>query len=96
MLICTFQEANIVSTLQAGCFVGALGASYSADKYGRRIALMIAAGFATVGAVMQAAADGHFAVMYLGRFIAGLGVGSASMINPLYNSEVAPRAIRGT
>jgi MFS family permease len=29
------------------------------------------------------------------RFIAGVGVGAASMITPLYTSENAPRAIRG-
>ena len=35
-------EANIVSTLQAGCFLGALVAGYVADKLGRRIGMMIA------------------------------------------------------
>ena len=33
--------------------------------------------------------------MYVGRFVAGLGVGAASMLTPLYVSECAPRAIRG-
>jgi len=33
--------------------------------------------------------------MFAGRFIAGLGVGAASMLTPLYVSECAPRAIRG-
>lgn len=33
--------------------------------------------------------------MYVGRFVAGVGVGAASMITPLYTSENAPRAIRG-
>ncbi|GIZ44026.1 hypothetical protein CKM354_000723500 [Cercospora kikuchii] len=88
-------EANIVSTLQAGCFAGALVAGWAADKLGRRIAMMIAAFLAIVGSVMQAAAAGHFPVMYIGRFIAGVGVGAASMITPLYTSENAPRAIRG-
>ncbi|KJX94676.1 mfs quinate transporter like protein [Zymoseptoria brevis] len=88
-------EANIVSTLQAGCFVGALAAFYVADKLGRRLGLMIAAVLATIGAVFQAAAAGHFPVLYIGRFVAGVGVGGASMITPLYTSENAPRAIRG-
>jgi len=38
---------------------------------------------------------GHIASVYVGRFIAGLGVGAASMVTPLYISENAPRAIRG-
>lgn len=46
---------------------------------------------------MQAAssATGNFAAMFVGRFVAGLGVGAASMLTPLYVSECAPRAVRG-
>jgi MFS family permease len=33
--------------------------------------------------------------LYVGRLIAGIGVGAASMLTPLYVSENAPRAIRG-
>jgi len=32
----------------------------------------------------------------IGRFIIGLGVGTASLIIPLYMSEVSPDEIRGT
>lgn len=66
-------EANIVSTLQAGCFLGAIGAGYVADRWGRRWGMMGAAALAGVGAVMQAAAEGEFGVMYVGRFVAGVG-----------------------
>lgn len=34
-------------------------------------------------------------VLYVGRLVAGFGVGAASMLTPLYVSENAPRAIRG-
>ncbi|KAK7547710.1 general substrate transporter [Phyllosticta citricarpa] len=88
-------EANIVSTLQAGCFAACFIASWIADKWGRRTGLLLSAAIAIVGCVMQAAGEGHIAVMYIGRFVAGLGVGAASMITPLYVSENAPRAIRG-
>ncbi|MAD82975.1 MAG: hypothetical protein CL912_08420 [Deltaproteobacteria bacterium] len=33
--------------------------------------------------------------LYVGRLVAGFGVGAASMLTPLYVSENAPRAIRG-
>ncbi|EPS27630.1 hypothetical protein PDE_02574 [Penicillium oxalicum 114-2] len=88
-------SANIVSTLQAGCFFGALLASPAADRYGRRYALIGAATLGILGVIMQALASGHLEAMYIGRLITGFGVGSASMINPLYVSENAPRAIRG-
>ncbi|RPA96859.1 general substrate transporter [Choiromyces venosus 120613-1] len=88
-------EANIVSTLQAGCFAGALAASWFADEYGRRATLAGCAITAIVGTIMQAASSGNLSAMYAGRFISGVGVGAASMVNPLYTSENAPRAIRG-
>lgn len=66
-----------------------------ADRLGRRKALLIAGFIVTIGTIMQAAADGEIAAMYVGRLIAGVGVGMASMVTPLYISENAPRAIRG-
>ncbi|KAL4961403.1 sugar porter family MFS transporter [Aspergillus stella-maris] len=88
-------SANIVSTLQAGCFFGALAASWVADKYGRKLGLIVASFVAILGVIMQVAASGHLEAMYIGRLLCGIGVGFASMVNPLYVSENAPRAIRG-
>jgi MFS family permease len=83
-------QANIVTTLQCGCFVGALGTGFIADKIGRRWNLILAAVMAIIGTVMQAAASGEIAAIFVGRFIAGLGVGAASMVTPLY-SKVAQK-----
>jgi hypothetical protein len=46
----------------------------------------VAAVIAIVGTIMQAAASGEIAIIYVGRFIAGLGVGGASMVTPLYST----------
>ena len=81
-------QANIVTTLQCGCFVGALGTGFIADKIGRRYNLILAAIMATIGTIMQAAASGEIAAIFVGRFIAGLGVGAASMVTPLYSKIV--------
>lgn len=90
-------DQNIVSTLQAGCFAACLLTSWFADKLGRRWSLIGAGLITTVGVVLQAAsaARGTLAVMYVGRFVAGLGVGAASTLTPLYVAECVPRAIRG-
>lgn len=66
-----------------------------ADKYGRKWALQVAGLITIIGCVIQAAASGSIAAMYIGRLVAGVGVGEASMVVPLYISENAPRAIRG-
>lgn len=48
----------------------------------------------TIGALIQATAYG-IAQMCAGRFCIGLGVGSASMIVPLYIAEISPARFRG-
>ncbi|KAG6002298.1 hypothetical protein E4U21_003249 [Claviceps maximensis] len=90
-------DQNIVSTLQAGCFAACLVTSWFADRFGRRTTLVGAGLLTTVGVVFQAASgvNGTLALMYVGRFISGLGVGCASTVTPLYVSECCPRAIRG-
>lgn len=91
------MSQNIVSTLQAGCFAACFVTSWLTDRYGRRATLIGSGLLTVVGVVFQAAssARGTLAVMYVGRFIAGLGIGAASALTPLYVSECAPRAIRG-
>ncbi|KAH8682967.1 putative quinate permease [Tricladium varicosporioides] len=88
-------QSNIVSTLQGGCFFGSLIAYWVADRWGRKPALLVASAITIVGIVIQCASDGHLPALYVGRLFAGLGVGAASMLTPLYVSENAPRAIRG-
>ncbi|KAK7432476.1 hypothetical protein QQZ08_001041 [Neonectria magnoliae] len=93
----TNQDQNIVSTLQAGCFLSCFFTSWLTERFGRRLCLMGTGAITTIGVVFQAcsAINGSLPVMYIGRFIAGLGVGAASTLVPLYVSECAPRAIRG-
>lgn len=38
---------------------------------------------------------GHNSILG-GRFVTGMGVGSLSMIVPMYNAEVAPPEVRGS
>ncbi|KAL2670770.1 hypothetical protein Neosp_014572 [[Neocosmospora] mangrovei] len=88
-------SSNIVSTIQAGSFLGCIISMWLANYIGRRLSLMTASILVFIGVAMQAAASGHLAAMYVGRFITGIAVGIASTVNPLYVSENAPRGIRG-
>jgi len=91
------MSQNIASTLQAGCFAACFVTPWLTDRWGRRLALIGTGAITVVGVVLQAgsAGSGSLGVMYVGRFVSGLGVGAASMLTPLYVSECAPRAIRG-
>jgi SP family sugar:H+ symporter-like MFS transporter len=90
------QDSLIVSILSAGTFFGALSAAPLADIIGRRNGLMVSCGIVfNLGVILQTAST-HRPLFIAGRFFAGLGVGLVSAIIPLYQSETAPKWIRGT
>lgn len=88
------QSSEIVSLLSAGTFFGALAAAPMADLLGRRLGLIASNAVFTVGVIMQTAATA-IPLFVAGRFFAGFGVGLISAIIPLYQSETAPKWIRG-
>ncbi|PQE22913.1 quinate permease protein [Rutstroemia sp. NJR-2017a BBW] len=88
---------NIVSVYQAGAFFGALFA-YAAGHYcGRKLGLQIFSAIFLLGAGLMLGANGNrgLGLIYGGRVLAGIGVGGASNLTPIYISELAPPAIRG-
>ncbi|KAB8238600.1 High-affinity glucose transporter rgt2 [Aspergillus alliaceus] len=89
------QSSMIVSLLSAGTFFGALGAAPVADYFGRRIAMIIDSFVFCFGVILQTAAT-SIPLFVAGRFFAGFGVGLLSATVPLYQSETAPKWIRGT
>jgi len=78
----------------AGAAVGALIGPGLADKYGRKMCLLVAAISFIFGASLQAAAP-VISVMFVGRIFAGAGIGALSMCSPVYIAEVAPEHTRG-
>jgi SP family sugar:H+ symporter-like MFS transporter len=89
------QSSEIVSILSAGTFFGALFSAPLADMLGRRWAMIFNTGVFTFGVILQTAATA-IPMFVAGRFFAGLGVGLLSATIPLYQSETAPKWIRGT
>jgi len=83
-----------VSALLPGCAVGAYAAGRLADIWGRRRVLLIAAAIFILSAIAAGAA-GSALMMILARFVAGAGVGAASVLSPAYISEVTPANLRG-
>jgi len=89
------QTSLIVSILSAGTFFGALTAAPAADFLGRRLGLVASNIVFCLGVVLQTAAT-SIPLFVAGRFFAGYGVGMISATIPLYQSETAPKWIRGT
>ena len=91
----TSSEQELVTSLTSGgALVGAVIAGMIADKYGRKLPIWLACIVFVIGTTLQTAAF-HLPKFAIGRFVVGLGVGSAAMIVPLYISELAPAKFRG-
>ena len=74
--------------------IGALEAGRIADRVGRRLTIIGTALVFVIGVVGAATAPA-FPFLASMRFVIGLAVGSASMVVPLYISELAPPPYRG-
>lgn len=82
------------SSAIVGCIFGAMFAGYLSDQWGRKTVLMITAVLFAVSAIGSALPENllQFGIF---RFIGGMGIGAASMVSPLYITEVSPARIRG-
>lgn len=90
-------SGNLVSTYQAGAFFGAFFGHPLGHFLGRKKGLFICASVFTIGAAIMTAASPstHLTPIFVGRAIAGLAIGAASNLTPIYISEIAPAPARG-
>ena len=90
----SLQEGWAVSVVLVGCMFGAGFAGTISDRIGRKRFMLISAVLFFVSAVGCALPQNM--VQFLAfRFVGGLGIGSASILAPLYIAEVSPARIRG-
>jgi SP family arabinose:H+ symporter-like MFS transporter len=87
-------EGWFVGSALLGCVIGVAFAGIVADLFGRKKALILSAVLLLASAVGCTIA-GDFTALILYRWIGGLGVGVASMLSPLFISEVSYPGIRG-
>lgn len=89
----TANKSLVVSILSAGTFFGALLAFPMADIVGRKWGIIASCSVFCLGVGLQL--DTHWATFVVGRVIAGFGVGLVSCLIPMYQSECAPKSLRG-
>jgi sugar porter (SP) family MFS transporter len=83
-----------VSSALIGCVVGSVSVGKPGDLFGRRLMLKIMALLFILSAVGTGLAT-SLSVFVLFRFIGGLAIGGASVLSPMYISEIAPAKWRG-
>jgi MFS transporter, SP family, arabinose:H+ symporter len=77
-----------------GCAFGAMMAGYLSDRFGRKKVLIVTAILFIISSI-GAMVPRNLWEFLAARFIGGLGIGAASMLSPLYISEIAPSRNRG-
>ncbi|KAF7561634.1 hypothetical protein G7046_g2525 [Stylonectria norvegica] len=90
----SYRQGAITASMPAGSLVGSLFSSFIADRLSRKVALQVSCVLWIIGAAIQCASQ-NIGMLCTGRVIAGLCVGIASAIVPVYQSEIAPKEIRG-
>lgn len=87
-------EGFLTGSLALGCIVGCLVAGAIADRKGRKPGLLMAAVIFALSS-LGIAFSTNFTMFVTLRFMAGIGVGMASMLCPMYIAEISPAKVRG-
>lgn len=77
-----------------GCAAGVLVVGPLSDRFGRRLAMLLAAVMFIVSAVGTALPKDIWTFIVF-RFLGGVGIGIASISTPMYIAEITPAHIRG-
>ncbi|BBH07905.1 Major facilitator superfamily protein [Prunus dulcis] len=88
-------EVEVLAGILNICaLVGSLAAGRTSDYIGRRYTIVVASIIFLIGSILMGYAP-NYPVLMTGRCIAGLGVGFALMIAPVYSAEISSPATRG-
>ncbi|MBN1417060.1 MAG: sugar porter family MFS transporter [Bacteroidales bacterium] len=89
-----YWEGFTTGSLALGCIIGCLIAGRIADSYGRKPGLFTAASLFFISSLSMALAP-SLSWFITSRFMAGIGVGMASMLSPMLIAEISPAETRG-
>ncbi|KAK9234917.1 general substrate transporter [Lipomyces kononenkoae] len=88
------RQGIITGAMALGSLVGALLSSFVGDRFSRKRSIQAGTILWCIGATLQSASTG-VPMLIAGRATAGLCIGLTSALVPIYQSEIAPRKIRG-
>ncbi|KAF8660070.1 hypothetical protein HU200_009621 [Digitaria exilis] len=89
------QQELLVGCLTFISLLGCLAAGRTSDTIGRKWTIGLAAAVFQAGAAVMTFAP-SFAMLMAGRLLAGIGIGFAVMVAPVYISEISPAMMRGS
>lgn len=92
----TRTNSLAVGLQQLGAFVACFLAWPMTNKLGRKYSLMISSFVFCIGAAIQTINTHSLPAFYVARVIAGLGLGAATVVVPMFSSEMVPKEMRAT
>ncbi|TFK45702.1 hexose transporter [Heliocybe sulcata] len=90
----SFYKGLMTAMIELGAIIGAALAGYTSDKLSRKYAIIVGICWFVVGSALQTGSVGY-GMLVVGRLVGGIGIGTLSMVAPLYMSEISPPNIRG-
>ena len=84
----------VASCVLVGCMIGTAFSGILSDRIGRKKVLMLSAILFAVSSIGTAIPQ-DLTILVIFRILGGVGVGIASLLAPLYITEIAPPQIRG-
>ncbi|KAK9350112.1 general substrate transporter [Lipomyces doorenjongii] len=88
------RQGGVTGAIAAGSLIGALSSSFLGDRLSRKVAIQFGTILWCIGASLQSSSTG-IPMLVIGRVISGVCIGLTSSLVPIYQSEIAPRKIRG-
>ena len=90
----TYQVGFAIGSAQIGCIFAPFFAGQISDRWGRKKTLFAAALLFAIAAI-GTAVPRNMIEFNAFRIIAGVAIGLASVVSPMYIAEISPAAIRG-
>ncbi len=89
-----FMKGWVSGCVLVGCAAGVLLVGPISDRYGRKVAMFLAALMFLASSIGTAVPD-DVVTFIIFRIIGGLGIGIASISTPMYIAEITPAHVRG-
>ena len=91
-------DIRVVGTLTAlydvGAVIGAIVAAFTAERIGRKHALVVGTIMLMIGTILMGSAYGRAQFM-VARIFTGIGIGYITSVTPVYQSEISKATHRG-